>query len=192
MNRRANVKGDFSVHEAVVLTGFSKYMLDYLAREEIFEPTGREIRRRGIRRVYSFDDVVLLRALFAICNGKGKIRHLKASLRRFREEFGSITAAQRLERCLFVHGDELCVRSNEQVARQLSTGQMLFSFVVDLASIEKEVSNNVVIDSSMRKTCLVPRMALRAEQERQRHWEAIRLRRLKARNGRVRERRSLS
>ena len=68
----STVKRTFFTHEAVVLTGFSKYMLDYLAREDIFRPSGRKEGISGSKREYSFEDVVLLRALKTICAGKGK------------------------------------------------------------------------------------------------------------------------
>src|SRR5437016_3433723 len=120
------VKNHFDVHEVVVITGFSRYMLDYLAREDIFA-LADQARRQGVRRRYTYEDVVLLRALNLICTRKGKIRHLRESLQRFRAEFGPIRPGQQLARTLFIDGDELAVYPATEAARQLRSGQHIVS-----------------------------------------------------------------
>ena len=172
-----SVKSSFAIHEVVVLTGFTKYMLDYLAREEIFAPSGGTQGRRGKRRSYTYADVVLLRALHSICAGKGKIRHLKVALLKFRELFGTMKPGQRLDRQLFIQGDELCSYTGPEGGRQLRSGQLTFSFVVDLAVISQEVADCVVVDRGSRGFKLTDEAALLAEAERQRNWETVRARR---------------
>ena len=102
------VKHTFLTHEVVVLTGFSKYMLDYLSREDIFRPSGRKEGGPGNRRKYTFEDVVLLRALKTICTGKGKIRHFARSLKNYRKTFGPLLPGQQIEKFLVVQGNSLC------------------------------------------------------------------------------------
>jgi hypothetical protein len=173
------VKAHFDVHEVVALTGFSKHMLDYLSREDIFVATGHLERVRGRKRRYSYDDVVLLRALKLICSSKGKVRHLRESLRKFRSEFGPIEPGQQLSRTLFLDRNKLAVYSYGEAARQLTSGQHIFSFVADLSVITREVSNAVVIDDAGLFR-LTPAMARKAEQERQRIWQPIQARRARA------------
>ncbi len=175
---QGNVKTTFAVHEVVALTGFSKHMLDYLVREAIFAPTGAGMPRRGNRRAYSYADVVLLRALYAICAGKGKIRHLKQALSKFRSEFGQLSPGQRLDRILFVQGDELCVYSSVEGGRHLRSGQMTFSFVIDLGNVSQEIANCVLVNQDTKQLSLTPAIALRAEQERQKVWAPLKARRL--------------
>jgi DNA-binding transcriptional MerR regulator len=174
---RQPVKSTFAVHEVVALTGFSKYMLDYLVREEIFAPTGRVNRRRGTRREYTYSDVVLLRALYAICAGKGKIRHLREALTNFRIQFGQITPGTRLETLLFVNGDELCVYTASEGGRHLRSGQGTFSFVIDLKYISKEIADCVVVNRETFQFSLTQAAARRAEVERQRIWAPMKARR---------------
>src|SRR5690242_3896152 len=90
-------KTHFFTHEVIVLTGFSKYMLDYLVREEIFVPSLGSQRIKGLKRRYTYQDVVLLRTLHEICVRKGKISHLRDALNRFRREFGSLLPGQRVD-----------------------------------------------------------------------------------------------
>ena len=170
-------KAEFLLHEVVVLTGFSKYMLDYLAREDIFRPSGAETGIRGRRRVYSFEDLVLLRALKTICTSNGKIRHLKDSLAALRREVGVIRPGQRLDQLLFVEGCELCTKTGADGGKQLRTGQMTFGFFVDLRAVSAELSDSIVVDVQTGRHVLRPAFAAKAEAHRQRIWQPIRERR---------------
>ena len=153
-------------------------MLDYLRREEIFLPAGQPLGKKGKRRRYTYADVVLLRALHGICEGRGKIRHLKADLARFREEFGSLRPGQRVEKCLFVLGDELCVRTGVESGRQVRSGQLTLGFFVDLGAVSQDIADSVVVPGPSRlEFHLTPTAAARAEAVKMQHWEPIRLRR---------------
>lgn len=163
----------FHLHEAAALSGFSKYMLDYLVREEIFRPEAGA-SGRGVARRYSFSDIVMLRALRQICKDRGRIRHLRSALSTFRDQFGPIKVGQRIDQLLFVQGGELCLRTAEQADRELRTGQLAFSFVVDLDQLTREVSTGLVVDSENNVLCLEPRKAAEAEAIRQRVWTAVR------------------
>lgn len=179
MSRRS-VKKSFAIHEVVVLTGFSKYMLDYLAREQIFEASLPPIeeRRRGKRREYSYEDLVLLRALHAICAGRGKIRNLKSALVAFRKEFGQISPKQRIARHLVVQGDELCVVTANGTMRQLRDGQMTLSLVIDLAEVREEIDSLVDYDAITESFTLKSKAAAAAEAEKAKIWHPIAQRRL--------------
>lgn len=174
--RHNPVKAHFFIHEVVVLTGFSKYMLDYLFREDIFRPSSTG-RGRGHRRHYSYQDVVSLRALHAVCRGQGRIKHLKEALVAFRAQLGQMKPGQRLDQLLFVLGDELCVRTERGASYQLRTGQQTFSFVVDLATVTQDVARSVEVDPRSGLFRLRASDARKAEKERERIWAPIRERR---------------
>jgi hypothetical protein len=176
---RTQVKASFATHEVVVLTKFSRHMLNYLAREDILSPSMGG-KRRGVSRSYSYEDVVLLRALSAICTGKGKIRHLKEALASLRTEIGPIRPGTRLKELLFVEGDELCIRAGGKVARQLRNGQHTLLFVVDLEQVSGAVADAISVDKASGKFSLISSVAAEAEAERQRSWTPIRDRRAKA------------
>lgn len=176
------VKKSFPTHEAVVLTGFSKYMLDYLAREQIFvaslPPAGE--RRRGKRREYSYEDLILLRALHAICVGRGKVRNLKSALAAFRRDFGQIAPGQKIARHLVVQGDELCVVTETGTLRQLRNGQMTLSLVVNLSEVRDEIDSQIDYDTETKCFALKSKAAVAAEAERAKNWQPIAQRRLVA------------
>lgn len=171
------VKSTFAIHEVVVLTGFSKHMLDYLAREDIYRPEPSGPVSRGRRRQYTYRDLVLLKALHAVCAGKGKIRHLKDALAALRVEVGPITPGERVDRLLFVQGDELCLRTSSEGGRQLRTGQMTLAFVIDLKAVSHQLSQVVFVDKRSGCVGLQPATAAQAEAERMRNWTLVLARR---------------
>lgn len=178
---KSTVKRTFFTHEAVVLTGFSKYMLDYLAREDIFRPSGSKEGIPGSRREYSFEDVVLLRALKTICAGKGKIRHFTRSLKNYRRTFGPLLPRQQIEKFLVVQGNKLCAYDCGEGPIDLITGQRTLSFVVDLGMVVRDVERHVLLDERTNALRLTRAAQLKADAERERNWAPIRARRAKAR-----------
>jgi len=173
------IKRTFLTHETVVLTGFSKYMLDYLAREDIFRPSSRNMAVSGKRREYSFEDVVLLRALKAICAGKGQIRHFTRSLKNYRKTFGPLQPGQHLEKLLVVQGNSLCAYDKAEAAFDLISGQRTLSFEIDLTAVVKEIEQHVVVNRRTNGLCLTKAAARKAEAVRERNWAPIRARREK-------------
>ncbi|RFP08277.1 MULTISPECIES: hypothetical protein [unclassified Duganella] len=174
------VKQTFFTHETVVLTGFSKYMLDYLAREDVFRPSGRNVGVPGNKREYSFEDVVLLRALKTICAGKGKIRHFTRSLKNYRKTFGPLQPGQRVEKFLVVQGNRLCAYDSGEGAIDLITGQRTLSFVLDLGMVVQDLERHVVIDPKTNAIRLTTAAQRKADAERERNWAPVRARREKA------------
>ncbi|MCU7805765.1 MAG: hypothetical protein KZQ92_01850 [Candidatus Thiodiazotropha sp. (ex Lucinoma borealis)] len=175
----SSVKHTFLTHEVVVLTGFSKYMLDYLAREDIFRPSDRKDGFPGSKRKYSFEDVVLLRALKTICVGKGKIRHFARSLKNYRETFGPLLPGQQIEKFLVVQGNSLCACDSGEGPIDLITGQRTLSFVVDLGMVVQDVGNHVILDPTTNELQLTKAARMKADAERERNWAPIRARRAK-------------
>jgi hypothetical protein len=169
---RPLVKNYFLVHEVEHFSGFSRYMLDYLAREEIFVPSLSPRDERGVKRRYSYADVVLLRALHAICKTKGRIRHLKESLLGFRMAVGPITPGMRLDRLLFVEGDELCLRTPGEGAHVLRTGQMMLASIVDLGEVTADIASGVIVEN-LEAFRLTDAAEAEAEKIRLQHWQKV-------------------
>ena len=154
-----------------MLTGFTKYMLDYLLREKIFAPTGT--LARGVKRRYSYADVVVLRGLNTICAGKGKIRHLRHSLALLRDEIGPLKPAQRLDRCLFVLGDELCLRTSAEGGRELRSGQLTLGFFVDMTEVTRAVADCVIPIGSNGEFALTEDVVMAVRVERLAYWREV-------------------
>lgn len=164
-------KSYFTTFEVVVLTGFTKYMLDYLERDKVFvrgedSATGR----RGRARRYSFTDVVWLRALHTICSEMGRIRHLRGALARLRDRHGPIQPGTSVSKRLFVHGNEIFSVSESKAIERLRDGQLAFSFVVDLGRITEEIGSKVLVELDTGRFVVSPKVARIAKAHRRRHW----------------------
>lgn len=178
--KKARVKTTFSIHEVVHLTGFSKYMLDYLDRDEIFVASIPRANVRGLKRQYSYADVVLLKGLHAICQGRGKVRFLKEDLRRFRDEFGPLSPGTRVDKKLFVLGDRLHVMTDEEGGRALLDGQLMLTLVVDLPALSGEIACQILPGPVPESFELTPEAEIAAEVVRQQILAPIRERRAAA------------
>lgn len=173
----SRVKTTFSVHEVAHLTGFSKYMLDYLERDEIFVASVPREASQGRRREYTYADVVLLRGLHTICKGRGRVRFLREGLQRFREEFGPLSPGSRVDKKLFVLGDRLHVMTEEEGGRALQDGQLTLTLVVDLPKLSGEIASQILPGPVPESFELTPEAKAGAEAVRQKVWSPIRDRR---------------
>lgn len=174
-----SIKSTFAVHEVCALTGFSKYMLDYLVRDGIYAPsTTMSIRGRGVRRQYTYVDVVVLRALNHICKEAGRVRYLRPALEEVRRRYGGVRPGDRLDEMLVAYDGTLHVRTNEGTLRDPITGQLAFSFFVDMAQVTKVLADKVIVVDRERSTFqLSQSTAEEAEIIRQKYWEKTRQKR---------------
>ena len=84
---------------------------------------------------------------------------------------------QRLDKQLLVQGDELCTYTAAEGGRQLRSGQMTFSFVVDLAMVSQAVADCFEVGPKSGEFKLTEMVAREAEEERQRIWAPMKARR---------------
>ena len=133
----------YSPTQVAKVTGLSKYMVDYLCRNELVTPSGNCPRGRGRRRQYIFADIVLLRVV-------AKLLKERISVLRFRKSF--LSAKQRqanvramLARKYLVTDGVHVYLQNDGVLERIDTGQLNFAFVLDLAPIRNELSRKLGI-----------------------------------------------
>lgn len=167
------IRSHFLIHEVSALTGFSKYMLDYLAREKIYVAGDASKSGRGVRRKYTYVDLVLLRALKAICDGSGKIQHLRQCLSTYRERYGAITPETPLNDVFVSYGGQLYVRDETGQATNTLTGQMVFAFHVDLAQVTKALAEQLEVDPVTKSISLTDEAQVRADNIRNEIWARI-------------------
>lgn len=92
-------------------------------------------------------------------------------------DLGPLVPGQRVNKLLFVEGDELCLRTSDEGGFELRTGQLTLAFFVDLRAVSADLADAVLADGKTGSVCLVPEAAVLAEQERRRSWSSIRARR---------------
>lgn len=134
------------------LVGISPQMLDYLEREGIFErdqirALDEDVRRKkGLRRDYTFRDIVVLKAIARLLERGVSVRRLRKALlefardARFECDRRQIRYDQRAVQFLVTDGTQVYFRSGGgSVTSLLEAGQNAFHFVLDIAEARKAV-----------------------------------------------------
>jgi DNA-binding transcriptional MerR regulator len=102
-------------------------------------PTGPFKRARGKTRLYSFGDLVVLKAIAALLKNGVSVLRMKAALEGLRPMHAHITKKGLPASLLFTDGQDVLFLEGRDVLRDLNTGQYAFAFVLDLAHIQQEV-----------------------------------------------------
>lgn len=151
------MKPDFTAGEASRLAGFKKpWMLGHLEREGIFVRDNSTDRRHGQARKYTFNDIVILRAINRMLDlgaRPARIKKVISELGAISGLPGSYRAAlkmvQKVGVCLFVTKDEaFLVTTNQEIVDLTKRGQLAFSFMID---IEKSLEPVVRTMQSYKK-----------------------------------------
>lgn len=151
------MRATFTAGEASRLAGFKKpWMLAHLEREGIFVREHFEDRRNGRARKYTFSDIVILRSINRMLElgaRPARIKKVIAALGRLNGLAGSQRDALRLVQtsgtCLFVTDrDAFLVRSPEELVDLSRSGQLAFTFMID---VERTLSPVVDTISAYKK-----------------------------------------
>tara|TARA_B100000965_G_scaffold323471_1_gene285226 strand:- start:237 stop:689 length:453 start_codon:yes stop_codon:yes gene_type:complete len=134
----------FTTAEAARIAGFKTPMVDYLCRTEIVIPTKRRRPGRGKPRLYSYGDLVLLRAISRLLESRLPVKKLKTALEKQRKVFKTLTPSTTVGRFLMTDGAEVLVSDDVGSFISLTTpGQMVFAFIVDVAEAQRHVDEKV-------------------------------------------------
>lgn len=128
----------FSASQAAGLVGLSVDMVNYLCRNDIVIPTGGARRGRGVRRRYTFADVLVLRAVARLLEGGISVLRLKHSLVGLRQRSGTLPADILSRRYLVIDGHDVFIQDGG-LLEILESGQTAFAFVLELENLRGEV-----------------------------------------------------
>ncbi len=133
------LKEKFSVGEVHQLTGFKPRMLDYLYRAGVLIPTLDPSPGRGKDRFYSFNDVVIGRALSDLLRCGISVSKLKKALAKLRSN-PAIAPDHLPGRYLVTDGTEVFFTDRKDVFVNLNKGgQLAFAFVFQARRLRDEV-----------------------------------------------------
>jgi len=113
-------------------------MVNYLCREAIVVPSDGPRRGRGVQRLFSFGDIVVLRAIAKLLQGGVSVYRLRKALKELRSVHPEITATRMPAAYLVTDGRDVLLRHRTGVLELLSSGQFSFAFVVEMESVRKE------------------------------------------------------
>jgi DNA-binding transcriptional MerR regulator len=140
----------YSAKKAQELCGFeSVAMIDYLQRSGVFVPLQKKGQRKGKGRRFEFRDLVVLKALKRLLDSGASVACLKKSLTEFQKLKWSADPAtledpNGIIRFLVVSGEHVYLRKDAETLIDLSkSGQLAFSFIIDLESIWSELRDGL-------------------------------------------------
>lgn len=128
------IKHGYSIREACKVSGFrTAKMVHYLVREGLIEPTIRGRKGRGVRYVFSYGDLVVLRTINRLLGAGVSVRKLKLAIQQLSKKFAHLKRRDHFERFLITDGSEVYYREDGAIFS--SDGQIAFSFVLDMREI---------------------------------------------------------
>lgn len=131
----------FGLRTTSKVSGLSIHMLNYFCRNRIVEPSGGSRRGRGVPRLYSFEDILLLRVIERLlAQGVSPLR-LRGAIQGIQERGGS---GKELISKRFVTTDGFDVFFDDDgILERLSSGQLAFAFVLKLDTLRDEVTEQI-------------------------------------------------
>ncbi|WP_286829351.1 MULTISPECIES: MerR family transcriptional regulator [Kordiimonas] len=141
----------YDIRQAADYCGYdTTYMVDYLCKEGLVEPSTQNgrVRGRGRKRLFTFQDLLLLRLYRKLLDAGVSVKKLKQALRdseelsRMEVTRRSIKIGQKEVHRFYADSENVYIRAeNEQVIQAGTGGQMVFSFMVSLTDIHAELSD---------------------------------------------------
>jgi hypothetical protein len=116
-------------------------MVDYLCRTDTVVPTGGSVRPgRGNPRLYSFGDVVILRAVAKLLHCGISVSRLRRGLKQLRERHSQITRTSLPGKYLVTNGRSVYFIDAAGTLEDLNArSQLAFAFVLEIETIRDEV-----------------------------------------------------
>ena len=135
----------YTTAQATRVTGFkSPMMVEYLYREGVVIPSIRANPGRGRSCLYSFGDLVLLRALNRLLESKLPVAKLKQALDTQRKIFSDLGPDSEIARYLITDGKNVLLHNYPSHLVELNKdGQLAFAFIVDIHDAREDVSADV-------------------------------------------------
>src|SRR5579862_4788966 len=142
MSRANETNPDYYyLSEAAELSELSPAMVDYLCRTRILAPSQNTRRKRGVKRMYSFGDVVMLRVISSLLASGLSVSGLAKGLRQLRKRHPEITATSLPAKFLASDGKSLFFLNPRASIEDLTQdGQMVFAFVVGMEAVRDSVT----------------------------------------------------
>ncbi|WP_338427047.1 MerR family transcriptional regulator [Sphingopyxis kveilinensis] len=140
---------DHDARNAARLAGLrSVAMIDYLERSGVFFPTRKREKNRGKRRRYTFRDVLVLKTIAVLLSNGASVANLKHALEglqriKWNADETVLEDSAGALRHLVVSSQRIYfARSRDELLDLAAGGQLSFSFLIDLDSIHRELSQS--------------------------------------------------
>jgi DNA-binding transcriptional MerR regulator len=139
----AKVIDHFTTRDLTRFAGLSKYMVDYLCRCGLLEPTLSPSRRRGLRRRFAYTDLLLARAIATLLGAGVSVLSLRQALETLRRKIKKVPLEVFSSRNVAIVGSKVYLAEPGQSLTDLTAnGQLALHFVLDTKQISSPNDSN--------------------------------------------------
>ena len=133
----------FKTSQVARIVGFrTPMMVDYLARTDVIRPSILATPGRGRSRIYSFGDLVLLRAIKRLLEGGVQVAKIKQAMVTLGKQFSDLGPESRIEKYLITDGKDVFLHNDPSHLVELNKdGQFAFAFLVDIHAAQAHVNS---------------------------------------------------
>jgi len=144
MPRARKVLNAFTAREVHEITGLSRYMVDYLARDGYLEPHYADGRVRGRVRYYSYRDLIIVRIIQKLLKTGLELKRLKQALQLLRKDAAWVSRDARSMELLATDGSQIYFpHRNGSLVELTPARQQTFAFVLDIAKTQDDVRSRM-------------------------------------------------
>ena len=135
----------YTTGQASRIAGFrSPMMVEYLRRCGVVRPSIRDNCGRGVRVLYGFGDLILLRAVQRLLESGVQVSKIKEALNTQRKQFRDLGPREEILKYLITDGKSILLRNNAQSIIELNKkGQFAFAFIVDLHEAKSHILKEI-------------------------------------------------
>lgn len=134
----ASVHDLYAIRKVATFTGLRPEMIDYLCRTGIVVPSAKGARGRGKRRLYSFGDIVFLRAIAKLLKAGVSVKRMKERFAQVGTTFQNIDQVSEIAGFLVTDGVDIYFKESESTIVELN-GQQCFAFLIEMRGVRNEV-----------------------------------------------------
>jgi DNA-binding transcriptional MerR regulator len=122
--------------DIVRYSNLSSHMVGYLCRYRILRPTLSTVRRRGVRRRFSFEDLLLARAIAKLLSAKVELSSVRSALRTLRSKMIGVPPSVLATKQIVILGKSVYLtRLGESAVELTADGQLAFHFMLDTTDV---------------------------------------------------------
>lgn len=145
------VKHGFTASEVMKLTGLTYRQLDYWAQTDFIEPSKVEQVGKRTKRIYTFTDVLAIRAAMRLLYAGIPLQRIRKAVNRLKNELPNKKEAL-YSLVWLTDGENLFILESREVVRDVLNGQLAFAFAVDVGQMADKLQNDikVLVEESQR------------------------------------------
>lgn len=134
------MKSFYSTKDVIELSGLTRGMVNYLAREGIVTPQKVPEPRKGLPRRYLFGDIVCMKMIGTLHKQGASVQKMRLAIQKRKPFFRKLSPSTRID-CFFVtDGVSIFdVSDRDHPIDVTENEQMVFSFMIDIREIHSSV-----------------------------------------------------